>query len=150
MWVGDANPSQLGLLPIWITCLCLRLHYNTRLFPDPRVLLFVLQNVAGYENDIKCGWMSASMKWRHLCHLQLSLRAVATMAEMEVSPQEGMANPQGMEVFAVERPGLPGESMSVPALCGVPYCAESADCLGSATVVGTGRVSMLQVHVLLS
>ena len=29
------------------------------------------------------------------------------MAEMEVSPQEEMANPQGMEVFAVERdPGF--------------------------------------------
>ena len=32
----------------------LRLHY-TRLFPDPRFLLFVLQNIAGYKNDIKCG-----------------------------------------------------------------------------------------------
>ena len=29
------------------------------------------------------------------------------MAEMEVSPQEEMANPQEMKVFAVERPGLP-------------------------------------------
>ena len=29
------------------------------------------------------------------------------MAEMEVSPQEGMAHSQGIEVFAVERPGLP-------------------------------------------
>ena len=29
------------------------------------------------------------------------------MAEVEVSPQEEMANPQGMKVFAVERPGLP-------------------------------------------
>ena len=28
------------------------------------------------------------------------------MAEMEVSPQEEMANLQGMKVFAVERPGL--------------------------------------------
>ena len=26
------------------------------------------------------------------------------MAEMEVSPQEKVANPQGMKVFAVERP----------------------------------------------
>ena len=29
------------------------------------------------------------------------------MAEMEVSPQEEMANPQGMKVFAVERTWLP-------------------------------------------
>ena len=41
------------------------------------------------------------------------------MAEMEVSPQEGMANPQGMKVFAVERPGLPEEFVYFPDLCGV-------------------------------
>ena len=41
------------------------------------------------------------------------------MAEMEVSPQEEMANPQGMKVFAVERNGLPEGFMSFPALCGV-------------------------------
>ena len=51
--------------------------------------------------------MSASMKWRYLGHLQLLSKAVAAMAEMEVSPQEKMANPQGMKVSAVERPGLP-------------------------------------------
>ena len=41
------------------------------------------------------------------------------MVEMEVSPQEEMANPQGMKVFAVERPGLPEDFVSFPALCGV-------------------------------
>ena len=41
------------------------------------------------------------------------------MAEMEVSPQEEMANPQGMNVFAFERHGLPEEFLSFPALCGV-------------------------------
>ena len=41
------------------------------------------------------------------------------MAEMEVSPQEEMANPQGMKVFAVERPGLPEKFVYFPALCGV-------------------------------
>ena len=30
-----------------------RLHY-TRLFPDPRFLLFVLQNIAGYKNAVEC------------------------------------------------------------------------------------------------
>ena len=63
--------------------------------------------------------MSASMKWRYLGNLQLLLKAVAVMAEMEVSPQEEMVNPQGMEVFAVERPGLPEDFVSFPALCGV-------------------------------
>ena len=41
------------------------------------------------------------------------------MAEMEVSPQEEMANPQGIKVFAVERPGLPEGFVYFPALCGV-------------------------------
>ena len=41
------------------------------------------------------------------------------MAEMEVSPQEEIANPQGMKVFAVERPGLPEDFVSFPALCRV-------------------------------
>ena len=31
----------------------LRLHY-IRLFPDPRFLLFVLQNIAGYKNRVEC------------------------------------------------------------------------------------------------
>ena len=80
----------------------LRLQY-TRLFPDPRFFLFVLQNIAGSK---KSGSMSASMKWRYLDHLQLLSNTVAAMAEMEASPQEEMANPQGMKVFAVERPEL--------------------------------------------
>ena len=41
------------------------------------------------------------------------------MAEMEVSPQEEMAKPQGMKVFVVERHGLPEDFVSFPALCGV-------------------------------
>ena len=41
------------------------------------------------------------------------------MAEMEVSPREEMAEPQGMKVFAVERPGLPEDFVSFPDLCKV-------------------------------
>ena len=63
--------------------------------------------------------MSASMKWRYLGHLQILSKAVAAMAETEVSPQEEMANPQGMKVFAVERPGLPEDFVAFPVLCGV-------------------------------
>ena len=63
--------------------------------------------------------MSTSMKWRYLGHLQLLSKAVADMAEMEGSPQEEMAKPQGMKVVAVERPGLPEDFVSFPALCGV-------------------------------
>ena len=63
--------------------------------------------------------MSGSMKWCYLGHLQLLSKAVAAMAEMEVSPQIEMANLLGMKVFAVERPGLPEYFVSFPALCGV-------------------------------
>ena len=41
------------------------------------------------------------------------------MAEMEVSPQEKMANPQEMKVFVVERHGLPEDFVYFPAQCGV-------------------------------
>ena len=47
------------------------------------------------------------------------IKAVAVMAEMGVSPQEQMSNPQGMKVFAVERHGLSEVFGSFPALCGV-------------------------------
>ena len=63
--------------------------------------------------------MSASMKWRYLDHLQLLSKSAVATAEMEVNPQEEMANPQAMKVFAVERPGLPDDFVSFPALCGV-------------------------------
>ena len=41
------------------------------------------------------------------------------MAEMEVSPQEKMSNPQGMKIFAVEKHGLLEDFVSFRALCGV-------------------------------
>ena len=41
------------------------------------------------------------------------------MAEMAVSPQGEMANPQRMKVFAVERHGLPEDFVYFPGLCGV-------------------------------
>ena len=41
------------------------------------------------------------------------------MAEMEVSPQEEMVNPQEIKVFAVERSGLPEDFVSFSALCRV-------------------------------
>ena len=47
----------------------------TRLFPDPRFLLSVLQNIAGFQNAV----VSASMKWRYLGYLQLLSKGVAAM-----------------------------------------------------------------------
>ena len=77
------------------------------------------------------------------------------MAEMEDIPQEEMANPQGMKVFAVERPGLSEDFVYFPALCGVQssplvICSESAVRSGSATVVGTEGDTVLEVCVLMS
>ena len=77
------------------------------------------------------------------------------MAEMEASPQEEMANPEGVKVFAVERPGLSEDFVSCLALCGVQSSplviySESAVCSGSAAVVGTGGDTVLEVRVLLS
>ena len=87
--------------------------------------------------------------------MQLFSRVVPAMAEMEVSPQEEMANPQRTKVFAVERPGLPEDFVSFPVLCGLQssplvFAPNLPICLGSATVTGTGRDTVLQVRVLLS
>ena len=75
------------------------------------------------------------MKWRYLGYLQLLSKAVAAMAEMEVSPQEEMANPQGIKVFAVERPGFPEDFVSFScsvwsAIVATRICSESADRFG--------------------
>ena len=58
-------------------------------------------------------------------------------------------SPARLKVFAVERPGLPEDFVSFPALCGIAIVAtriysEFADCLGSATVAGTGETLCLR------
>ena len=72
------------------------------------------------------------------------------MAEMEVSPQEEMANTQGIKVFAVEIHGLPEDFVYFPSLCGV----QSSPLVFAPNRLiiwgGTGRDSVLQVCVLLS
>ena len=77
------------------------------------------------------------------------------MAEMKVSPQEEMANAQIIKVFAVERHGRLDDFVYFPALCGVQslrliFVPNQPIVWGPLQVVGTGRVSVLQVHVLLS
>ena len=68
---------------------------------------------------------------------------------MQVSPQEEMANPQDMKAFAVERHKLFENFVYFRALCGVQssplVVAPNRECLGSATVAGTGRDSVFQV-----
>ena len=67
--------------------------------------------------------MPASIKWRHLGHLKYFSRTASpfftVVAEIEVSSQDDMANPQGIKMFAVERHGLPEDFVHFSALCGV-------------------------------
>ena len=49
--------------------------------------------------------------------LSRAVSASTIMAEMEVSPQNEMANPQGMKVFVIDRHGLPEEFVYFRALC---------------------------------
>ena len=96
------------------------------------------------------------MKWRYLGHLQPLSKAVAAIAEMKVSPQEWMVDSQGRKVFAVEKPGLPEDFVSFPALCGVQssplvFAPNLPIVCGPLhTVVGTGGDTVLEVRVLLS
>ena len=41
------------------------------------------------------------------------------MAEIEVSPQKKLANPQDMKVFTFERHGFPEDFVYFPAMCEV-------------------------------
>ena len=63
--------------------------------------------------------ISVTINWRHLQLLSRDASLFTVVAEMEVSPQEEMTNPQGMKVFAVEMHGLYEDSVSFRALCGV-------------------------------
>ena len=103
--------------------------------------------------------MSASMKRRHLGHLQLLSRAVSpftVVAEMEVSPQDVLPNPQGMIVLPAERHGLPEDSVYFRVLCGVHSSPlafapnRSFACVWSVPGSGTGRDSVFHVCALLS
>ena len=63
-----------------------------------------------------------------------------------------MTNPQGMKVFAVEGPGLREDFVSFSALCGVQssplvFALNLLIGWGSATVVGTGGDTVLEVRV---
>ena len=55
VWWSSAISSHVALLA-WLAYFYLALSLHcTGLFSDPRFSLFVLQNIADYKNDIKCG-----------------------------------------------------------------------------------------------
>ena len=66
--------------------------------------------------------MSASMKWRHVGHLQLIIRTVSPLtvvAQKEVCQRAEMANPPDMKVFALERHELLEDLVYFRTLCDV-------------------------------
>ena len=92
------------------------------MFPDPRFLLFVLQTTDCYKHKIKCGRMSASMKWRCLGHLQPFSKAkhpLTAMAKKEVCPRDEIADPPGMAVLPIDIYGFDEGLVSFRTLCGV-------------------------------
>ena len=91
----------------------LRLHY-TRLFPDP-VFCFL------YSKILPVTKMRLNVCFNEMALFGLFaalIKGCSSYGRNGGRPQE-MANPQRMKVFAVERPGLPEDFVSFPALCGV-------------------------------
>ena len=81
------------------------------------------------------------MKWRHLGHLQLISRAkhpLSAMAQKEVCPRDETAGPPVTNVLPIDRYDFAEGCVSFRTLwCvigGGEICAESCDCMGSATV----------------
>ena len=71
---------------------------------------------------IKCGRMSASMKWRYLGHLQLLSKAKhssTAMAKKEVCPQDEIADPSGTANTPIDRHGFAEGLVSFRKLRGV-------------------------------
>ena len=106
---------------------------------------------------MKCGRMSASMKWRCLGHLQPFSKtkySLAAMAKKEVCPRDEIADPPGMAVLPIDTYGF-GEGLvsSYTVWCAIvagEICSESSDCLGSATAAGMVRDSVFNSCVFLS
>ena len=90
--------------------------------PRSPFLLFVPQNTDCYKHKMKCGRMSASMKWRCLGHLQPLSKAkhfTTAMAKKEVCPRDEIADPPGMAVFPIGIYGFDAGLVSFCTLCGV-------------------------------
>ena len=71
---------------------------------------------------MKCGRMSASMKWHCLGHLQLFSKAkysLTAMAKKEVCPRDEIADPPGMDVLLIDTYGFGEGLVYFRTLCGV-------------------------------
>ena len=91
--------------------------------PRSPFLFFVPQSTNCYKHKIKCGRMSASMKWRYLGHLQLFLsktkHSLTAMAKKEVYPRDEIADPPGTTVLPIDRHGFAEGLAFFRTLCGV-------------------------------
>ena len=101
--------------------------------------------------------MSVSIKWRYLGHLRLLSKAVAVRAEVEINSQEERTNPQAMKLFAVESHVLSEDFVYCPAIVECNHRRHAYLCrtgqssgVRYITVVGTRKIYVLQVYVLLS
>ena len=71
---------------------------------------------------MKCGRMSASMKWRCLGHLQRFSKAkysLTAIAKKEVCLRDEIADPPGMAVVPIDTYGFGEGLVSFRTLCGV-------------------------------
>ena len=71
---------------------------------------------------MKCGRMSASMKWLCLGHLQPLSKAksfTTAMAKKEICPRDEIADPPGMAVLPIDIYGFGAGLVSFRTLCGV-------------------------------
>ena len=71
---------------------------------------------------MKCGRMSASMKWRYLGHLQLLSKAkhsLTAMAKKEVGPRDEISDPPGTSNIPIDRQDFAEGLVSFRTLYGV-------------------------------
>ena len=95
----------------------LKVAVNT-IVPRSPFLLFVPQNT----HKIKCGRMSASMKWCYLGHLQFLSKAkhsFIVMAQKRVCPRDEITDPPGTAVLPIDIHGFAEGLVSFRTLCGV-------------------------------
>ena len=125
--------------------------------PRSPFFAFAPQNTDCCKHKIKCGRMSASMKWRCLGHLQPLSKAkhsTTVTAKKEVYPRDEIADPPGMAVLPINIYGFDAGLVSFRTLwCAIvagEICSESSDGLGSATAAGIVRDSVFKLCVLLS
>ena len=100
----------------------LKVAVNTVVPRSPFFAFCTLQNTDCYKHKIKCGRMSASMKWRYWAICSFCLRQnifLTAMAKMEFCPRDEIANPPDTANIPIDRHDFAEDLMSFRTLCGV-------------------------------